>query len=396
MGAWPQLIERTSIWARTSRSAAPRTRPAPALRHRPGDLGARPRLQGARARQSLRDRCQLLSLDRRGEPDADDHRQRAARRRPDQGAAARECGRAAASWPGQPHRGRPRPGRSASTATRSAFTVRPRPAMAAPAALGLRPARGGRHAPGRRTSPSCASTAGSPYPPDSRSNDLWFQHLAIVVDDMDAAYAQLSAQSAWRRSARTGRSCCRRQRQRARLQVPRPGRPSARADLVPAGPGPPGAGNAGRRGRSSASTTPPWRSPRPAAASPSTARSASRSAPGRSTRGRPQSRLDGLAGAGVRVTGLRPGAPGARASNCSPTCRPGRGPRPPSTDVVTDWVTLAVAFTGRAVRRAGPRRPPPGSGRSGIRRASLAASHVRRGQRVQRHLAERAASGAPA
>ena len=33
--------------------------------------------------------------------------------------------------------------------------------------------------------------AGAAYPHDSRSNDLWFQHLALVVDDMDAAYAQL-------------------------------------------------------------------------------------------------------------------------------------------------------------------------------------------------------------
>jgi catechol 2,3-dioxygenase-like lactoylglutathione lyase family enzyme len=35
-------------------------------------------------------------------------------------------------------------------------------------------------------------------PADSRSNDLWFQHLAIVVADMDAAYAQLSRASGWR------------------------------------------------------------------------------------------------------------------------------------------------------------------------------------------------------
>ena len=35
--------------------------------------------------------------------------------------------------------------------------------------------------------------AGRPYPPGSRSSDLWFQHLAIVVADMDAAYAMLSA-----------------------------------------------------------------------------------------------------------------------------------------------------------------------------------------------------------
>lgn len=31
----------------------------------------------------------------------------------------------------------------------------------------------------------------TPYPPDSTSADLWFQHCAIVVGDMDAAYARL-------------------------------------------------------------------------------------------------------------------------------------------------------------------------------------------------------------
>src|SRR5262249_50925074 len=30
-----------------------------------------------------------------------------------------------------------------------------------------------------------------PIPTDSRSNDLWFQHVAIVVRDMDLAYAHL-------------------------------------------------------------------------------------------------------------------------------------------------------------------------------------------------------------
>ncbi|MGI8840073.1 MAG: VOC family protein [Caulobacteraceae bacterium] len=34
---------------------------------------------------------------------------------------------------------------------------------------------------------------GAPYPADSRCIDLWFQHLAIVVADMGAAYAQLRA-----------------------------------------------------------------------------------------------------------------------------------------------------------------------------------------------------------
>ncbi len=34
---------------------------------------------------------------------------------------------------------------------------------------------------------------GRPVPADSRSNDRWFQHVAIVVRDMDAAYARLRA-----------------------------------------------------------------------------------------------------------------------------------------------------------------------------------------------------------
>ena len=32
---------------------------------------------------------------------------------------------------------------------------------------------------------------GRPIPPDSRSNDRWFQHVAIIVRDMDQAYARL-------------------------------------------------------------------------------------------------------------------------------------------------------------------------------------------------------------
>ncbi|NJO12929.1 MAG: glyoxalase [Gammaproteobacteria bacterium] len=32
---------------------------------------------------------------------------------------------------------------------------------------------------------------GRPEPPDSRSNDHWFQHVAIIVSDMDRAYARL-------------------------------------------------------------------------------------------------------------------------------------------------------------------------------------------------------------
>jgi len=38
-----------------------------------------------------------------------------------------------------------------------------------------------------------AAPRGRPTPADSRSNDRWFQHVAIIVDDMDRAYAHLRA-----------------------------------------------------------------------------------------------------------------------------------------------------------------------------------------------------------
>ena len=34
---------------------------------------------------------------------------------------------------------------------------------------------------------------GRPTPPDSKSNDAWFQHVAIIVSDMDRAYQHLRA-----------------------------------------------------------------------------------------------------------------------------------------------------------------------------------------------------------
>jgi catechol 2,3-dioxygenase-like lactoylglutathione lyase family enzyme len=43
---------------------------------------------------------------------------------------------------------------------------------------------------------------GRAYPADTRANDRWFQHLAIIVSDMDRAYAGLAAQGV--RHASTG------------------------------------------------------------------------------------------------------------------------------------------------------------------------------------------------
>ncbi len=44
--------------------------------------------------------------------------------------------------------------------------------------------------------------AGLPYPADTRGNDRWFQHIAIVVSDMEAAYRHLRAHGV--RHASTG------------------------------------------------------------------------------------------------------------------------------------------------------------------------------------------------
>ena len=44
--------------------------------------------------------------------------------------------------------------------------------------------------------------AGRPIPPGWRSNDHWFQHIAIVVSDMDKAYQQLRSHKV--RHASTG------------------------------------------------------------------------------------------------------------------------------------------------------------------------------------------------
>jgi catechol 2,3-dioxygenase-like lactoylglutathione lyase family enzyme len=40
------------------------------------------------------------------------------------------------------------------------------------------------------------SPGGRPVPPNSRSNDRWFQHAAIVTTDMDAAYKRLAERNA--------------------------------------------------------------------------------------------------------------------------------------------------------------------------------------------------------
>jgi catechol 2,3-dioxygenase-like lactoylglutathione lyase family enzyme len=47
-------------------------------------------------------------------------------------------------------------------------------------------------------------SAGSPYPPGSTSTDLWFQHMAIIVNDMRDAYQRVMANRRFRPISRAG------------------------------------------------------------------------------------------------------------------------------------------------------------------------------------------------
>jgi catechol 2,3-dioxygenase-like lactoylglutathione lyase family enzyme len=185
---------------------------------------------------------------------------------------------------------------------------------------------------------------GRPYPRDSRSDDLWFQHLAIVVDDMDVAYAHLSSHAGWRPISEAG----------PQLLPPCNGAVRAFKFRDPDGHPleliwfPPRLGRAVWHNGESAA--PFLGIDHSALSVSSTSRSlafyralglqvSERSV----NRGPAQERLDGLPGARVRVTGLRPvsaGSPGLELLDYRPSGR-AAGPVFPN-DLVTDWITLAV------------------------------------------------------
>lgn len=188
---------------------------------------------------------------------------------------------------------------------------------------------------------------GRPYAVNSRSNDLWFQHLAIVVSDMDAAYARLSANGAWQPISTGG------------PQTLPPSNGAVRAFKFRDPDGhplellwlPPG------RGRSV------WHEPQRSANAAlflgidhsalsvaSTRRSLAfygslgmLRAEQSTNRGPAQARLDGLADARVRVTGLRPDSAAGPGLELLAYRPPGRAIGPASiTDLSTDWVTVAA------------------------------------------------------
>jgi catechol 2,3-dioxygenase-like lactoylglutathione lyase family enzyme len=189
------------------------------------------------------------------------------------------------------------------------------------------------------------ATLGRPYPPDSRSNDLWFQHIAIVVSDMDAAYANLAACAGWRAISEDG----------PQLLPPSDGAVRAFKFRDPDGHPleliwfPPGQGRAvWHHGASAAlflgidhsalSIASTWRSL-------AFYRALGMRVSDRTlNHGAAQARLDGLPRARVRVTGLRPASasgPGLELLGYRPPGRPAGIVRP--NDLATDWVTMMLS-----------------------------------------------------
>jgi catechol 2,3-dioxygenase-like lactoylglutathione lyase family enzyme len=191
---------------------------------------------------------------------------------------------------------------------------------------------------------------GRAYPTDSRSCDLWFQHLAIVVRNMDTAYANLCAHRGWEPISRGGPQ-----------QLPR-SNGSERAFKFRDPDGhpleliwfPPGQGRALWHQR--AASTPFLGIDHSAIAVSLISRSLAfyrrlglSSAERSWNHGQPQSALDGLLEARVRVIGLRPAStegPGLELLRYRPPGRPVVSPQ--LNDRITDWVTLAVTGLPRS------------------------------------------------
>ena len=185
-----------------------------------------------------------------------------------------------------------------------------------------------------------------PYPADSRSDDLWFQHLAIVVSDMQAAYAHLCAIPGWEPISSGGPQTLPAADRGVRAFKFRDpdGHPLELLWL------PPGEGREVWHERRAAETTPFLGIDHCALAVSATRRSvAFYRALGmrpcnRTLNGGPaQARLDGLHAARVRVTRLCPASsqgPQLELLAYRPPGRPADQPR--ITDAATDWMTLAT------------------------------------------------------
>ena len=199
---------------------------------------------------------------------------------------------------------------------------------------------------------------GRPYPSGSRTNDLWFQHLALVVNDMDAAYSHLSSQASWRAISEGG------------PQSLPPANGAVRAfkfrdpdghplDLIWY---PPGEGRAVWKRQAGPVFLGIDHSALSIASTSQSLRfygALGFKIAGRSLNcGSAQSHLDKLSAARVCVTSLRPAqasSPGLELLDYRRSGRTARGIR--LNDVATDWVTLAVASLRRRDSRRAVRDP---------------------------------------
>lgn len=198
---------------------------------------------------------------------------------------------------------------------------------------------------------------GRAYPADSRSDDLWFQHLAIVVGDMPAAYAALQAsRRSWRAISRDGPESL----------PPSSGGVQAFKFRDPDGHPlellwfPPGAGRRRWHDRASNGGSSPFLGiDHTALAVSSTATSlefyrALGMHPSASTRneGPAQSRLDGLDAAQVQVTALRPACAEGIGIELLDYRTDGRRGTCAASDLCTDWIVAAARVPlGESSRR---------------------------------------------
>ncbi len=247
------------------------------------------------------------------------------------------------------------------------------------------------------------ATQGRPYPRDSRSDDLWFQHLAIVVNDMDLAYAHLSSHAGWRPISEGG----------PQLLPPSNGAVRAFKFRDPDGHPleliwfPPGQGRACLAHENSAA--PFLGIDHSALSVASTSRSLAfyralglRVSERSVNRGPAQERLDGVPSARVRVTSLRPvsaSSPGLELLGYRPSGRAAGMVFP--NDLVTDWVTLAVRPSSGDSSFAiqdpdGHRLVLVRSGRRRDRAAGMRPDHMGGGEWVLHDLADRQTFVAPA
>lgn len=194
---------------------------------------------------------------------------------------------------------------------------------------------------------------GRPYPSGSRSDDQWFQHLAIVVSDMDAAHARVLAQGGAQPISQGG----------PQTLSPVDGNVRAWKFRDPDGHPlellwfPPGGGRAVWRGHlpgavflgidhSALAVSNGARSMRFYRRLGFKATARSRNA------GLAQSRLDGLPGARLRVFSLRPTSadgPGLELLAYEPPGRSAAAMRP--GDIAADWTTVKMPSRGDAAPR---------------------------------------------